>query len=251
MISNGGSPAQPPASPAVFATTHWSEVLRAGRSDTPHSKSAMEALCQCYWFPLYAFVRRKGYSPEDAQDLTQEFFARFLAGHWVARADPGKGRFRSFLLMIMKRFLAKEWNKERTLKRGGPARLAPPTLDCAETRYRLEPSDTQTPDQAFERQWALTLLQTVLGRLRQAYVRDGKGALFEKLESSLIGSRENQPYASLAAQLGMTEGAVKVAVCRLRERYRECLREEIEQTVDSQADIEDEMRHLFRALAHG
>ncbi len=225
--------------------------MTASQNDTARAQEALTRLCETYWFPLYAFVRRCGHAPEDAQDLTQEFFAQLLAHNWVARADRNKGRFRSFLLLVMKRFLAKEWDKVRTLKRGGQARLVSLQLDTAETRYSQEPADTRTPEQLFEKQWALTLLQTVLQRLRQDYARDAKGELFEKLEPCLIGSREIQPYAALAAELGMTEGAVKVAVHRLRERYRECLKNEIAQTLASPAEVEAELRHLFRVLSRG
>jgi RNA polymerase sigma-70 factor (ECF subfamily) len=181
--------------------------------------------------------------------LTQEFFARLLEHHWIARADRHRGRFRSFLLMAMKRFLAKEWDKAKTLKRGGQVRVVPLQLDAAETRYTREPADTGTPEQVFEKQWALMLLECVLNRLRKDYAQDGKGRLFETLEPYLIGSRETQPYAALATHLEMTEGALKMAVCRLRERYRRRLKEEIAQTVASPADVDEELRHLCRVLA--
>lgn len=237
--------------PRVFPVTQWTVVLAAGSTPSPESAAALERLCQAYWYPLYAFVRRSGYSPSDAEDLAQEFFARLLQHNWIAYADHHKGRFRSFLLMAMKRFLAKEWDKARARKRGGEARLVPLRLDTAETRYRQEPADTRTPEQVFEREWALALLESVLKRMRADHVRGGKGKLFEALEPCLVGDRERQPYAALGAKLGMTEGAVKVAVCRLRERYRECLREEISHTVVSPAEVEEELRHLFRVLARG
>ncbi len=232
-----------------FLTTHWSVVLSAQEKGSPQSSAALEKLCRTCWYPLYAFVRRYGHSPEDAQDLTQEFFARLLQQNWLARADREKGRFRSFLLMAMKRFLAKAWDKAHTLKRGGHVQLIPFPFDTAESRYSQEPAATSTPEQVFEKQWALALLESVLKRLREDYTQDGKGGLFATLEPCLIGSREAQPYAALAAKLGMTEGAVKVAVCRLRERYRECLKDEIAQTVASPAEVEEELRHLFRVLA--
>ena len=234
---------------AGFLPTRWTVVLSASDPQAPHAATALEALCRAYWYPLYAFVRRRGHSPPDAQDLTQEFFAQLLEHNWIARADRHKGRFRSFLLMAMKRFLSKEWDKVKTLKRGGQVRLVPLQLDTAETRYSQEPADTSTPEQVFEKQWALALLESVLNRLRKDYAQDGKGALFHTLEPCLIGSRETQPYAALAAELGMTEGAVKMAVCRLRERYRECLKEEIGHTVASPAEVDEELRHLFRVLA--
>ena len=235
----------------AFVTTHWSVVLTAGRSDTTRARAALGKLCQTYWYPLYAYARRRGHSAHDAQDLTQEFFARLLAGNWIAKADRDKGRFRSFLLMVMGRFLANEWNKAETLKRGGQVQLVSLTLDTAETRYAKEPADTSTPEQAFEKQWALTLLEEVLQHLRNEYVNDDKEMLFDKLKPCLIGSRETQPYAVLAGELGMTEGAVKTAVCRLRERYRERLKAEIANTVASPSEVDSELRHLFRILARG
>jgi len=235
--------------PRLFPATQWTVVLKAGASPSPESAAALEQLCQSYWFPLYAFVRRSGYSPADAEDLTQEFFAQLLEHHWIARADRLKGRFRSFLLMALKRFLSKEWDKAKALKRGGQVQFAALAFDTAETRYSQEPADTHTPEQVFERQWAMTLLGTVLKRLGEEYASDSKGELFETLKPCLIGRSETQPYAILAARLGMTEGGVKVAVHRLRERYRACLKEAIGQTVASQAEVDEEIRHLFRVLA--
>ena len=235
----------------MFPVTQWTVVLAAGGTPSPESAAALEWLCQAYWYPLYAFVRRSGYSPCDAEDLAQEFFARLLEHNWIACADRHKGRFRSFLLMALKRFLAKEWERAKTLKRGGQVRLVPLELDTAEARYSLEPADTRTPEQVFEKQWAVTLLASVLKRLRGEYEHAGKGEWFVALEPCLVGDRERQAYAALATQLGMMEGAVKVAVCRLRERYRQCLREEIGHTVASPAEVEEELRHLFRVLARG
>jgi len=235
--------------PRLFPATQWTVVLAAGGTPSPESAAALERLCSSYWYPLYAFVRRSGHSPPDAEDLTQEFFARLLEHNWIAHADRHKGRFRSFLLMAVKRFLAKEWDKGKTLKRGGQVRLVPLQLDAAEIRYTREPADTRTPEQVFEKQWALTLLESVLSRVREDYARDDKGALFQALEPCLIGSRDTQPYAALGAQLGMTEGAARVAVCRLRERYRECLKAEIAHTVASPAEVDEELRHLLRVMA--
>jgi RNA polymerase sigma-70 factor (ECF subfamily) len=233
----------------VFPATQWTVVLAAGGTPSPESAAALERLCGAYWYPLYAFVRRSGYAPADAEDLTQEFFARLLEHNWVAHVDRHKGRFRSFLLMATKRFLAREWDKVKALKRGGQVRIVPLEFNAAETRYCREPADTRTPEQLFEKQWALTLLESVLSRLRADYAREGKGALFHALEPCLIGSRETQPYAALGHQLGMTEGAARVAVCRLRERYRECLKEAIGHTVASSAEVEEELRHLRRVMA--
>ena len=236
-------------SDAAFATTRWTVVLSAGDPGSPQAATALDMLCRAYWYPLYAYVRRRGHSPADAQDLTQEFFAQLLEHHWVARADRHQGRFRSFLLMAMKRFLANEWDKVQTVKRGGRVQRVPLPLDAAETRYTQEPVDASTPEQVFEKRWALALLESVLSHLREEYVRDGKAVLFDTLKPCLLGSREAQPYAAVAAPLKMTEGAVKVAVCRLRERYRGRLKEEIAHTVASPAEVDEELRHLFRVLA--
>lgn len=233
----------------TFPVTQWTVVLAASRTPSPESAAALERLCGLYWYPLYAFARRSGYSPADAEDLTQEFFERLLEHNWIAQADPHRGRFRSFLLMAFKRFLGKEWAKARTLKRGGQVRFVTLPLETAETRYSQEPADTRTPEQAFEKHWALALLAAVLNRLREDYARDGKSALFEVLEPCLVGKRETLPYATLAAQVGTSEAAVKMAVSRLRERYRARLKEEIGHTVASAAEAEEELRHLFRVLA--
>jgi RNA polymerase sigma-70 factor (ECF subfamily) len=234
---------------AVFATTHWSVVLSAARHDTTRAQAALARLCQTYWYPLYAYVRRRGYPVHDAQDLTQAFFAQLLGRHWVGDADRDRGRFRTFLLTAMSRFLANEWDKVRAQKRGGQAVHVPVQLDTAEARYGHEPADNSTPEQCYERRWALTLLDTVLQRLRSEFATDGKGDLFAVLSGTLVGGRDAQPYASLARQLNLTEGAVKVAVHRLRKRYRQLLREEIAQTTASPEEVDEELRHLFAVLA--
>jgi len=233
----------------VFATTHWSVVQTAGRPDTSRSAVALEKLCRTYWYPLYAYARRRGQSPADAQDSTQAFFARLLERNWVGDARRERGRFRTFLLTAMNRFLADEWDKLRAQKRGGGRLLVPLQLDTAETRYGQEPADTRTPEQAFDRRWALALLDTVLHRLREEYETAGRGEIFARLHGCLIGGRDSQPYADLATRVNLTEGAVKVAVHRLRKRYRELLRLEIAQTLAADDDVEDELRHLFKVLA--
>ena len=234
---------------SAFVTTHWSVVLTAGRNDTTRAHDALANLCQTYWHPLYAYVRRRGYSPEDAQDLTQEFFARLLGRNWIGSADREKGRFRSFLLTAMKRFLADEWDKARAQKRGGGVRTLPLEFDTAETHLSREPADRVTPEQVFERRWALTLLDEVLKRLQAEYERDGKSELFAELHPCLIGERTDQPYAELAEKLHVSEGTVKALVHRLRQRYRQLLREEISQTVATAGEVDEELRHLFAALA--
>ena len=233
----------------IFVTTHWTVVLAAGRRDTTRARAALEKLCRTYWYPLYAYVRRRGHSAHDAQDLTQAFFARLLERHWVGDADQELGRFRTFLLTAMSRFLANEWDKQGAQKRGGHVVHVPVQLDTAETRYGHEPADNSTPEQCYERRWALTLLDTVLQRLRAEYDGEGKRDLFAALGDTLVGSRESQPYASLAKQLNMNEGAVKVAVHRLRKRYRQLLRAEIAQTTASPEDVDEELRHLFAVLS--
>jgi RNA polymerase sigma-70 factor (ECF subfamily) len=236
-----------PRSP-LFVTTHWSFVLAAGGGDTTGARRALEKLCQTYWYPLYAYVRRRNFSPPDAEDLTQEFFARFLEHDWVANADREKGRFRTFLLSAMNHFLANEWDKARAQKRGGGAPLLPLEFDTAETRYCREPADSVTPEQHFERRWALTLLELVVNRLRAEYEQDGKGELFTALHPCLVGERTSQPYEELARKLALSEGAVKSAVHRLRQRYRQLLRDEIAQTVAGPGEVEEELRHLIAVL---
>jgi RNA polymerase sigma factor (sigma-70 family) len=233
---------------AVFATTHWSVVLAAGRGDSPQAQDSLEKLCQTYWLPLYAYVRRRGYAEADAKDLTQAFFAWLLERDWLERADQERGRFRSFLLTSMSGFLSNEWDKARAQKRGGGRTISLP-FDAADTSCRWEPADNFTPEQSFEWRWALTLLDQVMNRLCADYGGQGKANLFEQLKPCLLGERSAQPYAALAPKLGMTEGSVKVAVHRLRQRYRQLLREEIANTVAKPEEIEEEMRHLFAVLA--
>ena len=238
-----------PAPRPAFVTTHWSLVVSAGGNDSPHARNALEKLCRSYWFPIYAFVRRQGHGPHDAQDLTQEFFARLLEKKSLAGADPAKGRFRSFLLASLKHFLANEWDKTRAQKRGGGQILIPIDVATAETSCGFEPADNLTAENIFEQRWALTLLEHVLARLRAEYVRDGKENLFEQLKPTLTEASRTVGYAEIATRLGTTEGAVKVAVHRLRQRYREVLRAEIADTVASPGEVDDEIRNLFAALA--
>ena len=237
-----------PSGAAGFAATRWTLVLSAARaSQTPRAAAAMAELCRIYWYPLYAFIRRRGHPAPEAEDLTQEFFARLLEKHFLAAADREKGRFRTFLLMAVKRFLANEYDRAQAQKRGGGQRIVPWEGLEPETRYRLEPANTLTPERLFEQQWALTLLDQVLARLQAEMTAGGKAALFEAMKGHLAGSRD-ESYAATAARLGLSEGAVKVAVHRLRRRYRELLRDEIAQTVSSPEEIEEEIRHLFTCL---
>jgi len=225
--------------------TRWSVVVAAGRADTQRAGAALEQLCRVYWYPLYAYVRRRGHSAEDAQDLTQEFFARLLERNWVARADRQRGRFRSFLLTAMRHFLSDEWDKARAQKRGGGVAAVPLQFDTAETRYGLEPADSVTAEQTYERRWALALLEEVLRQLRLAYEKEGRLDLFTALHPCLVGESEALPYKELAARHGVSEGAVKSSVHRLRQRYRRLLRNEIAQTVAEPGQVDEELRHLF------
>jgi len=231
-----------------FALTRWSVVLAARRNESTQASEALEQLCGTYWPPIYAYVRRQGHGPHDAQDLTQEFFARLLEKNYLGVVDPAKGRFRSFLLAALKHFLANEWDKANTLKRGGGRIVVSIHPRSAETCYAVEPVDQLTPEKLFDRRWALTLLQRVIERLREEYAAAGKIAAFEQLKTALTGERRSVPYADIAAALHTTEGAIKVAVHRLRQRYRELLRAEIAETVPRPEDVEEELRSLFAAL---
>ena len=228
---------------AEFTTTHWSVVLAAGQSSSPAAQAALEQLCRRYWYPLYAYVRRRGYSPEDAQDLTQSFFERLLERDLLADLRPVGARFRSFLLHALKNHLASEWTRAHAGKRGGSIL----SLDdlSPEARYAQEATNAESPDAAFERRWASTVLQQALDRLRQEHVAAGKEPLFDLLADGLTGATPSQPYAELAIKLGMTEAAVKMAVHRLRKRYGELLRLEVAQTVVTPAEIDQELRHLL------
>lgn len=250
MMPDETASSTPPVRQPVFATTHWSVVLTAGsHHDTTRARDALSRLCRVYWYPLYAYVRRRGHSAHDAQDLTQAFFEQLLRRQSLASADPERGRFRSFLLAAMNHFLVSEWKKSVAQKRGGGAENLSLDWAAAEQRFDLEPATTVAPDRIFERQWALTLLDEVLNRLEREYGAEDKAALFAALKETLMGQRESQPYAELAQSLGMNEGAVKVAVHRLRKRYRELIRAEIANTLDHGEDVEAEMRHLFQVLA--
>jgi RNA polymerase sigma-70 factor (ECF subfamily) len=247
-MSSDGPDASNSAGKQHFATTQWSIVVAAGRGGSVESSRALAVLCSAYWFPLYAFVRRSGYSVSDAEDLTQAFFGRFLEKEDVAAAVRDRGKFRSFLLAAMKHFLANERDRAQAQKRGG-GRL-PVSLDfkSGESRYQIEPSHELTAEKLFDQQWAVALLDRVLTALRQEYADGGKEELFDHLKTCLVATSERLTYSQLAGRWGMTEGAVKVAVHRLRQRYRERLRAEIGQTVTSPEEVEDEIRDLFGAF---
>lgn len=231
-----------------FTTTHWSVVL-AAHGAAPGAREALEALCRTYWCPIYAYVRRHGCPPEEAQDLTQEFFARFLENESFGQADPTQGRFRTFLLTSLKNFLVSEWRRESCAKRAGSQCLLPLDTHGAEQSYASEPVDHLTPDRLYERRWALTLINQVLDRLGDEYRAADKGLLFEKLKDCLWGDQNAASYSDMAAQLGLTEGAVKVSVHRLRQRCRELLRAEIAHTVARPEEIDDELHHLVEVFS--
>lgn len=240
--------AEKPQGHARFATTRWSLIVAAGRSSAPEARAAMETLCQCYWTPLYEFARRRGSPSADAADLTQGFFAVLLEKDYLQTADQDRGRFRSFLLTAFKRFLMNEHDRATALKRGGGVQVVAINADEAESHVGIEPADDRTPEILFERRWAITLLDRVLGQLEQEMSEKGRSQLFECCRGCLTGVGLDEQYASIASRCGVTEAAVKVTVHRLRARYRELLIEEVRQTVASDADVADELQALMRAV---
>jgi RNA polymerase sigma factor (sigma-70 family) len=246
------SPADPTSATGmkgdVFATTHWTVVMTAGRGSSPAAEVALEELCRTYWFPLYVYVRRQTPTREDAEDLTQAFFARFLEKNYLEKLTSQKGKFRAFLLAALKHFLANEWDRANRQKRGGG--VMPLSLDWqdADARYRVEPADNSSPDKLYDRAWAVTLLERVLARLRDEHATADRVALFGQLKGFLMVGTSAIPYGEAAARLSVSEGTVRVAVHRLRRRYRDLLRQEIGQTLSDAAQIEEEMRTLFRAF---
>ncbi|PYJ85651.1 MAG: RNA polymerase subunit sigma-24 [Verrucomicrobia bacterium] len=236
---------EPSGTSGQFTTTHWSVVVAAGRRDSPDAAAALENLCRTYWYPLYVYVRRRGYEAPDAEDLTQELFARLLEKDFPAGITPDGGRFRSYLLTALNHFLVNEWKSRQAGKRGGGKRLLSWDELGAEDRYRLEPSEQMTPEKLFERRWASALLDQVRQRLQTEYAAQGKTQLYERLRPCLTGAEHLLPYAELAALLGLSESGVKMAVQRLRRRYGEMLRLEIAQTVSGPEEIEEELRGLI------
>jgi len=233
----------------LFATTHWSVVLATAGEDSPQASAALEELCRTYWYPLYAFIRRQGYGVEDAQDLTQGFFSHILSRRFLGRASREKGKFRSFILGSLKYFLADELARLQAQKRGGGQTMVFLDAHSAEERYRLEPVELMDAEKLFERRWAVTLLDRVLERLEKEFIEAGKSRLFERLREFLLGDRASATYQETANALGTTEGAVKVAVHRMRQRYRELFQDEIAQTVADPAEIEGEVRHVFAVMS--
>lgn len=239
-----------PRAQGDFRTTHWSVVLLcAGGKQSTTAEAALAKLCRTYWYPLYAFVRRRGYPPPDAEDLTQDFFAHLLEKKILRVVDQRKGKFRSFLLASVKNFLANDWNRKQTAKRGGQHSFVSWDVQVAENRYRQEPTHPSAPESIFEKNWALVLLEQVQSSLKQEYLQAGKPQLYESLQIYLSGDKAEASYAELGAKLKMTEGAVKMAALRLRGRYRELLRKEIANTVAGPEEVEEEIRHLLAALS--
>jgi RNA polymerase sigma-70 factor (ECF subfamily) len=229
----------------IFATTRWTVVVAAGRKSDTQARQALEELCRTYWYPLYAYVRRQGHAKEDAEDLTQAFFARFLEKNYLAGLDRERGKFRAFLLASLKHFLANEWDKARAQKRGGGAELLSLDWQDADERYRIDPADRLSPDKLYDRMWAVTLLERVIVRLRE---ESSEPHLLEHLKPFLTMDTNAIPYLVAATNLGLTEGALRVSVHRLRRRYRELLRAEIAETLSNPAQLDDELQALFNAF---
>jgi DNA-directed RNA polymerase specialized sigma24 family protein len=233
----------------VFNTTHWSVVVSAANPDAKGSDRALQELCGTYWYPLYAYLRRRGYREHDAQDLTQDFFAHLFERKALHRVDREKGRFRSFLLGSLNYFLADERDRTNAQKRGGGRELLSLDAQDAEERYRLEPVDERTPEKLFERRWALTLLDQVFTKLAREFSESGKEELFRHLQPFLIETTGSKSYAVAAPEAGISEEAFKKAVQRLRQRYQKLFREEIAQTVADQAEVDEELRYLCEVLS--
>lgn len=233
----------------IFATTHWTVVLAAGKRSTPQADHALEELCRTYWFPLYAYVRRRGHTREDSEDLTQAFFARFLEKNYLGNLDSDRGKFRAFLLASLKHFLANEWDKSQRQKRGGSAAHLSLDWQTADTQFQIASQAEPSPDKAYDREWAVTLLEKVVSRLQSECSTDGRTKQFAELKIFLTAGKGALPYSDAARKLNSDEGAVRTAVHRLRKRYRELLREEISQTLANPSQVDEEMRALFGAFA--
>jgi RNA polymerase sigma-70 factor (ECF subfamily) len=233
----------------VFATTHWTVVLAAGRRHTVQSDQALEELCRAYWFPLYAYARRKGHSREDAEDLIQAFFERFLARNYLDGLRAERGRFRAFLLASLKHFAINEWKKSQRQKRGGGEIVLSLNWSTADTQFQVASTAEPSPDKAFDREWAVALLGKVIQRLQSECEADGRGKQFSELKIFLTAGKGALPHATAAKALGIDEGAVRVTVHRLRKRYRELLRDEIAHTLSNPAQVDEEMRALFGAFS--
>lgn len=249
MSESGETSGARPSLDASFCTTHWSAVLAARDRDSSQAELALAELCQTYWYPLYAYIRRRGNSPGEAEDLTQGFFERLVQKHYLGDLKPGSGRFRSFLLTALKHFLANEWDRTQTRKRGGGQVIFSIDDRDAESLYRYEPADNASPDTLFERRWAFTVLDRVLTRLGNEFRAGRPGDLFDHLKPFLSGDPPGASYRDISGRFGIKEGTVRVTVHRLRRRYRELLRAEIGNTVGDPAEIDDEIRHLIAVVA--
>ncbi len=247
-MSDDSHASSTPTGTSRFATTHWSVVLAAGDSSSPQHREALSTLCQKYWFPLYSYLRRHGYAGHQAEDCTQAFFARMLEKKYLRQVGPKPGKFRSFLLTALKHFLANEYDRTRAQKRGGGRRLLSLDFENAENQYILEPSHQLSAEKLYEKSWALTVLERTMDRLETELASANKQKLFDCLKVYLGAETGSIPYRDVATELGVTEGAVKVSVHRLRKRCRELLRDEIAQTVTTSDEIDEELRNLFSAL---
>ena len=233
----------------VFSTTSWTVVLNAQHESAPGHQAALNQLCRNYWYPLYAYARRRGHSHEDAQDLIQAFFAHLLDRKSLLKVAPEKGKFRSFLLASLNYFLADAWDRQRAQKRGGGKATVSLDIEDADQRYRLEPADDRTPEKVFERRWALAIIELVFKGLETEYTQAGKAEVYRVLQPFLLGDKSHGTYADVAAKLGTSEGGIKMAVSRLRQRYRERFREVIGQTVEDPAEIEAEFSYLLGVIS--
>ena len=244
--TRGGASA---AGSVKFTTTHWSVVLQAGQADSPQAAAALEQLCRTYWYPLYVYVRRRGHSPEDAQDLTQDFFAHLLARGFPCGARPERGKFRSFLLVSLRHFLLDQHRRADAAKRGGGHTVISLDVNRAEERFGGEPQDALTPEKLYERAWAMTLLDRAQSRLREEYAAAGKADVYERLQAFPLAGKSDQPFAQASAKFGMTASALKSAVHRMRSRYRELVREEVAHTVADPSELQDEARYLIAVIS--
>ena len=233
----------------VFATTQWSLVVAAAKNDSKAGSSeALEQLCENYWYPLYAYVRRRGFSADESNDLTQSFFAQLLEKNSIEHADPDRGKFRTFLLTSLKNFISNQWRSDQAQKRGGHLKKFSLEIARGEEKYAMEPVDSATPESLFDRRWAMTLLATTFEKLQEEYEKNNRAELFNKIKPYLVGNNDKVPYRDVSESLGITENAVKVAVHRLRKRCGVLLRDEIAQTVSTEEEIDEELRDMFATL---
>ncbi len=250
MSGSGDNGACATSAPSgAFTTTHWSVVLAAGREHSPQAAEALETLCRTYWYPLYTYVRRRGHSPEDAQDLTQDFFAHLLAKGFPCGAQPERGKFRSFLLVSLRHFLLDQHRRAEAAKRGGGQTVISLDINRAEERFGGEAQQVSTPEELYERVWALTLLDRAQSRLREEYAAAGKADLYERLKAFPLAGKSDQPFEQASAEFGMTASALKSAVHRMRSRYRELVREEVAHTVADPSELREEARYLIAVVS--